>query len=77
MASTVTRIDSGRRLRIPPEWGEEFGPEHKVELVRCEDGILVKPVPRTPVQAALERKLQMNRPTHLDLVDVDMDVPGW
>lgn len=77
MSNVVTRIDSDRRLRIPAEWGEEFGPEHAVELSRCEEGILVKPLPRTPLQAALERKLQMNRPTHLDLADIDMDALGW
>ena len=77
MSSVVTQIESGRRLRIPAEWGEEFGPEHEVELIRCKEGILVKPLPKTPVQAALERKLPMNRPTHLDLADMDMDVLGW
>ncbi len=59
------------------DWGEEFGPEHEVELVRCKEGILVKPLRRTPVQAALERKLMMNRPSHLDLADLDMDALGW
>jgi len=64
-------------LRIPAEWGEEFGPEHEVELIRCEEGILVKPLPKTPMQSALERKLPMNRPTHVDLADIDMDALGW
>ena len=77
MSSVVTRIESGRRLRIPVEWGEEFEPEHEVELVRCEEGILVKPLPKTPLQAALERKVPMNRPNHLDLADIDMDALGW
>jgi hypothetical protein len=77
MSTVVTRIEPGRRLLIPAEWGEEFGPEHEVELVRCAEGILVKPLPRTPVQAALERKLPMNRPSHLDLADMDMDELGW
>jgi hypothetical protein len=77
MSSVVTRIESDRRLRIPAEWGEEFGPEHAVELVLCKEGILVKPMPKTPVQAALERKLSMNRPTHLNLADLDMDALGW
>jgi hypothetical protein len=77
MSSVVIRIESGRCLRIPAEWGEEFGPEHEVELIRCKEGILVKPLPKTPLQAALERKLQMNRPTHLDLADIDMDALGW
>ena len=77
MSSIVTRIESDRRLRIPDEWGEEFAPEHQVELVRCDAGILVKPLPKTSVQGALERKLVMNRPTHLDLADMDMDALGW
>jgi len=77
MSSVVTRIEPGRRLCIPAEWGDEFAPEHQVELVRCEAGILVKPLPKTPVQVALERKLMMNRPTHLDLADLDMDMFGW
>jgi hypothetical protein len=77
MSSVVTRIESDRRLRIPDEWGEDFAPEHQVELVRCEAGILVKPLPKTPVQTALERKLMMNRPTHLDLAEIDMDKLGW
>ncbi len=37
----------------------------------------LKPVPEVPMQAALERKLPMNRPSHLDLSDVDMDALGW
>ncbi len=37
----------------------------------------LKPVPTMPVQAALERKLTMNRPTQLSLADVDMDSLGW
>jgi hypothetical protein len=37
----------------------------------------LKPVPKMTVQAALERKLSMNRPTHLDLADIDMDALGW
>jgi hypothetical protein len=77
MSSVVARIESDRRLRIPADWGEDFGPEHDVELVRCKEGILVKPLPKTPVHAALERKLMMNRPTHLDLADIDMDTLGW
>jgi hypothetical protein len=77
MSNVVTRIESGRRLRIPAEWGEEFAPEHDVELVRCVEGILVKPLPKTPLQAALERKLVMNRPSQLDLADMDMDAQGW
>jgi len=77
MSSVVTRIESDRRLRIPADWGDEFGPENDVELVRCKEGILVKPCPKTPMQAALERKLPMNRPSHLDLADIDMDGLGW
>jgi hypothetical protein len=77
MSSIVTRIEPERRLRIPDEWGDEFSPEHAVELVRCAEGILVKPLPQTPMQVALERKLPMNRPTHLDLADMDMDTLGW
>jgi hypothetical protein len=77
MSRIVTRIESDRRLRIPAEWADEFGPEQEVELVRCEEGILVKPLPKTPVQAALARKLLMNRPSHLDLADMDMDALGW
>ncbi len=77
MSSFVTRIESDRRLRIPADWGEEFAPEHQVELVRCEGGILVKPLPMKPLQVALAQKLVMNRPTHLDLADIDMDSFGW
>jgi hypothetical protein len=77
MSSVVTRIESGRRLSIPADWGEEFGPEHQVELIRCQEGILVKPLAKTAMQAALERKLPMNRPSHLDLAGLDMDVLGW
>lgn len=77
MSNVVTRIESGRRLQIPAEWGDEFGPEHEVELVRCNEGILVKPLAKMTVPAALERKLPMNRPTNLDLSDIDMDALGW
>lgn len=67
MSSVVMRIESDRRLRIPPEWGDEYGPEQEVELVRCNGGILVKPVTKIAVQTALERKLSMNCPIQLDL----------
>ncbi|HEX7379742.1 MAG TPA: AbrB/MazE/SpoVT family DNA-binding domain-containing protein [Pirellulales bacterium] len=77
MSSIVTKIEADRRLRIPAEWGDEFGPEDEVELVRCEDGILVKPMPKLPLDAALKRKLSMNQPTALDLADMDMDALGW
>ena len=77
MSTVVIRIESDGRLRIPAEWGEEFGPEHEVELIRCKEGILVKPLANISMQAVLERKLPMNRPTHLDLADTDMDALGW
>lgn len=80
MSSIVGRIESDGRLRIPNDWGEGFAPEQDVELVRCEEGILVKPIKpglRTSIQRALERKLLMHGPTHLDLADVDMDQLGW
>lgn len=77
MSSIVTRIESERTLRIPVEWGDEFGPEHDVELVRCPEGILIKPLPTVSLQTALGRKLSMNRPTHLDLSEIDMDALGW
>ena len=41
------------------------------------DRDLDKPSAKTPLQAALERKLMMNRPTHLNLADIDMDALGW
>ena len=41
------------------------------------DRDLNTPSGKTPMQAALERKLLMNRPTHLDLADIDMDALGW
>ena len=77
MSSIVTQIESDGRLRIPDDWGDGFAPEREVELVRCEEGILVKPLLKTAMQRALERKLPMSHPTHLDLADLDMDQFGW
>lgn len=77
MLSIIRRIEPDGRLRIPDDWGEGFTPEHEVELVRCEEGILVRPCGKSALQKALERKLPMHRPTHLDLGDVDMDEFGW
>ncbi len=77
MSSVIGRIESDGRLRIPDDWGEGFAPEHEVELVRCPEGILVKPFHETALQRALRRKLPMRRPTHLDLSDLDMDEFGW
>jgi hypothetical protein len=37
----------------------------------------LQPSPKISLRAVLERKLTMNRPTHLDLADVDMDALGW
>jgi hypothetical protein len=77
MSNVVTRIESDRRVRIPEDWGDDFSPDHAVELVRCEEGILLKPVASSAIKAALGRKLSMNRPSHVDLADLDMDVLGW
>jgi len=73
----VTKIDADRRLQIPDEWGEQFGPEQQVELVPCEEGMLVKPIRRVSLEEVLRQKVKMDRPTHLDLSDLDMDEFGW
>lgn len=73
----VTKIDADRRLQIPDEWGEQFGPEQQVELVPCEEGMLVKPIRRLSLMEVLQRKVKMDRPTHLDVSDLDMDELGW
>lgn len=75
--SLVTKIDANSRLRIPDEWREQFGPEQPVELVPCEDGILVRPIRRALLTDVLRQKVTMVRPTHLDLSEVDMDEFGW
>ncbi|MBI2877082.1 MAG: hypothetical protein HYY20_09400 [Candidatus Tectomicrobia bacterium] len=77
MTGIITKIEPDRRLRIPEELGEEFMPEQEVELVRCEEGLLVKPLGKTPLEVALQRKVMMHQPTHLDLSDMDMDTLGW
>jgi hypothetical protein len=73
----ITRIDTDRKVRTPEEWGEEFAPEQEVELVPHEDGLLVRPTRKSALKAALERKVVMNQPTHIDLSDLDMDTLGW
>ena len=73
----VTRIDADRRLQIPDEWGEQFGPEQQVELVPCEEGMLVKPIGRVSLTEVLQQKVKMDRPTHLDLSDLDLSEFGW
>jgi hypothetical protein len=75
--SHITSIDSHRRLLIPEECGEEFAPEQPVELVRCEDGLLIRPLPASRLADVLRRKVSMNQPTHLDLSDLNMDEIGW
>ncbi len=60
-----------RAVSIAPPPSRE--PAREAQLDRDLDN----PSPRTPVQAALERKLVMNRPTHLNLADIDMDALGW
>jgi hypothetical protein len=75
--SLVTKIDADSRLRIPDEWREQFGPEQLVELVPCEDGMLVRPIRRASLTEVLRQKVTMVRPTHLDLSDLDMDEFGW
>lgn len=77
MTGIVTRIEPDRRLRIPEEWAAEFAPEQEVELVRCEKGILIKSLRKTALEVALQRKVRMNQPTHLDLSELDMDALGW
>lgn len=73
----ITKIDADRRLPIPDEWGEQFGPEQPVELVPCEEGMLVRPIRRVSLTEVLRQKVKMDRPTHLDLSDLDMDEFGW
>lgn len=73
----VTKIDADRRLRIPEDWGDEFAPDQEVELVRHEDGVLIRPVRKTDLATVLKRKFKMNRPVYLDLSDLDMDELGW
>jgi hypothetical protein len=75
--SLMIRIDADRRVRIPEEWGDEFAPEQQVELVRCDEGLLVKPLRRTPLAEVLRQKVNMGRPTHVDLSDLNMDELGW
>jgi len=51
MSSVVTRIESDRPSAAPPhEWNARVRAGHQVEMVRCEAGILVKPLPMTPWQ---------------------------
>ena len=69
----VARLDSERKLRLPEEWSEQFPPDQEVEMELCDDGVLVKPVRETPLQRALRRKFKINRPSHLDLSDLNMD----
>lgn len=73
----ITRVDSERRLRLPEEWSEEFPADQDVELVQCDEGVLLRPVRQTALQAALERTFPMNRPSHLDLSDLNMDTLGY
>jgi hypothetical protein len=75
--SIVARIGADRKLPIPDELGKEFAPEQEVELVPCAEGLLVKPLRRTSLARALQRKVVMNQPTHLDLSEIDMDAIGW
>jgi bifunctional DNA-binding transcriptional regulator/antitoxin component of YhaV-PrlF toxin-antitoxin module len=72
----VTRLDAEGRLRLPEEWRDEYPPEQEVELEHGPDGLLVRPIRRSPLDAALRRKFRMNRPSHLDLSDLDMDALG-
>jgi hypothetical protein len=73
----VARIDAERRVRLPDEWGDEFAPDQEVELLRREDGVLLRPLRPSRLQAALQRKFKMNQPALLDLSDVDMDTVAW
>ena len=54
----LTQIDADRRLQIPDEWGEQFGPEQQVELVPCEEGMLVKPIRRVSLMEVYQRALE-------------------
>lgn len=73
----IATIDAERKLRIPDEWARDFTPATQVEVEGCKGGLLVKPLNKTRLQAALERKVKMHEPTCLDLSDLDMDAVGW
>ena len=73
----ITKLDAERKLLLPREWAVEFGAKQEVELVRCADCVLIKPLSRNALQTALKRKVAMNQHTQLDLSDLDMDALGW
>ncbi len=73
----IATIDQKRRLQIPEEWASEFAPKVEVELEHCDEGLLVKPLRKSPLRAALEHKVSMQQPVCLDLSELDMDLLGW
>ena len=46
-------------------------------MVPCEEGMLVKPIRRVSLTEVLRQKVKMDRPTHLDLSELDIDEFGW
>jgi hypothetical protein len=73
----VTKIEPDGRLRFPEELEGEFAPDQEIEIVRCEEGVLVKPVRKLTLAEVLKKKIPMRNPLFLDLSDVNMDEYGW
>ena len=73
----VVRIDREGKIAIPSGLGPDLRPDQEVELVPCGEGLLVLPLGKLLLADVLRQKLTMNRPTHLDLADLDMDELGW
>ncbi len=73
----VTRVDAEGRIRIPEQWGDDFGPDREVELERRPEGLLIRPRRRLTMAEALRQKYPMRDPACLDLSRLDMDDFGW
>jgi len=69
---TTIAADDGTII-IPKEMLSDAQLHGEVELIKCEEGILIKPKAQKSWGDFFSTKLDMNKPIYIDLSEVDED----
>jgi bifunctional DNA-binding transcriptional regulator/antitoxin component of YhaV-PrlF toxin-antitoxin module len=68
-----TKIAADGTITIPKEMLSDAQLYGEVELIKCEEGILIKPKAQKSWGDFFETKLKMNKPIYIDLSEVNED----
>ena len=74
MPNTInTTIAADGTITIPKEMLSDTQLNGEVELIECEEGILIKPQTKKSWGDFFETKLKMNKPIYINLSEVNED----